>query len=389
MADELEITHAGDTADLYAVIRRKSDARVWSTTTTSFEVFADANIANYDTALTARSGDLYQGDFPTAITTPLNATIHYYKRATATPAITDLLLFVSDESWDGTSLTGVSATVSSNALTTLDSVKRYMGTSTVEHDTILTELINQVSERIESITARRFKARDWHFWIYKQPGDPAVLPQYPTIRINKVSTGHAAAIDASYTGAGIQATIQVYRDDTGKNGGTSLFSVDSSGATTVTDLAFSVHGSTSAMAAAINAVADWTATVRMNIPTKNLYTSIGIDAKSKTASLSYPDIDHGVSNVDQAIGLLHEVYGSPGNPQTFGMTLVEARCGYEVIPNDLVLAANEMVAAAFNGRGHNMKLTSQSLGPESYTLANAAEVSDRVGMILAQYTEVR
>lgn len=114
MANELQISFDSG-SNLYAIVRRTSDSYVWQTTTSTFVVWNDSNIANYDVAMTDNSGDYYSGDFPTGITTAANYLVGYFVRAGATPATTDEVLPSEVFFWSGGTTTG--GTVGGNTLT--------------------------------------------------------------------------------------------------------------------------------------------------------------------------------------------------------------------------------------------------------------------------------
>lgn len=107
MANELNISFATASANLYAILRRTSDSKVWNGS--SMETWADANIANYDVALADVGGDQYTADMPSSLPTGYNYRAYYYERAGGTPAITDLLLHRSPAfHWNGVVSTAAS-----------------------------------------------------------------------------------------------------------------------------------------------------------------------------------------------------------------------------------------------------------------------------------------
>ena len=91
-ASVIEFSYAAGST-IYAVIRRPADKYIWDTTgTPAFEVFAAAQIANYDVALTADADDdYYTATFPAGIAAG-TYTVQIYLRAGDNPAITDSLL---------------------------------------------------------------------------------------------------------------------------------------------------------------------------------------------------------------------------------------------------------------------------------------------------------
>lgn len=105
MANELNLTSPSG-ANIYAIIRRTSDNYVAQTTTSTFVVWNNANIANYDIALTDQSGDYYSADFPGWITSAGNYVVTYYLRAGGTPATTDDVLDSELVYWNGGAASG-------------------------------------------------------------------------------------------------------------------------------------------------------------------------------------------------------------------------------------------------------------------------------------------
>ena len=101
MANELNVRYNG-TANIYAIIRRKSDAYVWNGS--AFAAWADGSIADYDIALTSQGGDLYSTSFPSGITSGAYF-VDYYIRAGATPATTDVRVSGSIFNWSGSDVT--------------------------------------------------------------------------------------------------------------------------------------------------------------------------------------------------------------------------------------------------------------------------------------------
>jgi len=103
MADEIRFSYpTGST--LYARIF-DPDGDVWNGT--AFEDWANANVADYDVALTDGSSGLYLADWPTDIDPGFQPgyILIVYLQAAGAPAITDIP--VSDATtfeWDGTSM---------------------------------------------------------------------------------------------------------------------------------------------------------------------------------------------------------------------------------------------------------------------------------------------
>ena len=163
MANELNITVEGDDLTVYALIRRKSDAKVWDVANTTWATWADGSIGDYDVAFTSRDGDMYQATFPTDIDAGTVVRVHYYSQSGAAPAITDLLLAAKEFSWNGTDLTSSSSVaLQAGNLTTLDDVKRHLRITGSGDDTLLTDLINIVSDKIKRFTGRDFTSTQYY-----------------------------------------------------------------------------------------------------------------------------------------------------------------------------------------------------------------------------------
>lgn len=101
-ANEIQFPYdSGST--IYAIVRRPADSYIWNTAVSpaDWRAWVDANIADYDIALTDRSGDFYSNSFPAGITTAGMYPINVYLRAGANPAITDSLIGGGEIAWTG------------------------------------------------------------------------------------------------------------------------------------------------------------------------------------------------------------------------------------------------------------------------------------------------
>lgn len=288
----------------------------------------------------------------------------------------------------------MAVSVDTNALTDLPSTKQWLGITTTSDDLLLTLLINRISARIERLTNRKFKARDWRFWLSAKNGNELTIPQYPVIYLNRIAYGSETALSVTYSGADIRATVQVYRDEEGSTGGVRLVTYNSSGTRSTSELTAASNASTSALATAITAVSGWTGTADVNIPSPDLFPTAGQDADERTVELNYPDSDEDDYRVDFDTGLVQLVkssrFGSFSDTLIGGFQsyLVEARCGYETIPDDIEWVCHELIADAFSGRRVNRNLASESIGDYSYSLANRVQLTDDQMAILAAYKDI-
>lgn len=397
MANELRI-NIPDVSTVYVVVRRNSDGYVWNGA--AFEVWADGSIGNYDVALTARSGDFYEADFPIAITAG-DYTSVYYEQLGASPAIADELIASDRFYWTGTAATsGSTVVLSPYALTTLASLKRHMRITSSADDTLLTELINAMSAEIERVTGRAYVARNYRWWLNVNGQRRVVLPVNPAQWPTRTSFGAAGAMTVTYSGAAIRATCSVFHDpESPDGGGVRLSSVSAAGMATTNNLMFASYPSASTMATAIAAISGWSATVLNNIPSNDLIESGGESAKSRTVTFFYPDQDQLTYNLDPLLGLveLSNRSGSGWWPlaaqysvgsvvmpyRGFQYLLWEGRAGYETIPADVQFACNDMAKESWYAGKQNTSLGGYSLGPYSVTFSNDQEA--KISARLAKY----
>ncbi len=102
MANEIQYRHTATGENLYITIRN-ADGQYWNGS--AFEAFVVGNWDDYDITLaeTPAGGYRYEADFPAGISGEGNYSIDAYKRAGASPAISDELLASCEFAWDGTS----------------------------------------------------------------------------------------------------------------------------------------------------------------------------------------------------------------------------------------------------------------------------------------------
>lgn len=299
----------------------------------------------------------------------------------------------------GNSFTTTTASASTD-LTTLARVKRMLDISTSDDDTLLNELIDAISYRIEEFCGRTFAATDYYEWRNARGNEQIILREWPVINVDRVAIGNAIAMNVTYSGSGIRAQVSV--NDTGVR----LVSWSTTGTRTANTLSFADNASASAMKTAIDAVSGWSATVSVNVPSKELHRLAGEDADGRNVELTYPDDDDGDCRIDLDRGIIKfsnhwrvpsAVYGrgfahgparlSHGHQNV----LIQYRAGYETIPADVQQVASEMVAVAYRlaKRGGDAALQSESLGDYSYSLADRVKMTEQMEKVLKLYRDVR
>jgi len=92
MSKEIHLSYESGN-NLYAIVRRPSDGKVWDVAGGDWATWSDGNIDNYDIALTDKSGDFYTADFPTHANVGAGRfEVALFLRAGASPATSDNLI---------------------------------------------------------------------------------------------------------------------------------------------------------------------------------------------------------------------------------------------------------------------------------------------------------
>ena len=366
MANELELTYQGSDT-LYAIIRRHSDSKVWSVAAGALVTWADEDIDNYDVALADKGGDVHQADWPGDMAAGRYRVL-YYRQAGGAPTTVDLLLATSDLFWDGSTVSAPQGvTVDAYALTTLEKTKRYMRIDDPTDDILLTELINQVSDRIERLCNRKFKLRTHRARHRVVDRRRIFLRHYPVGLVNRIGWGrtNALSVTCSSVGSPIRATVQV------SDGNLRLTTVDNAGATTTMDLDAETYPTTESLATAIGLVSGWSTSAAVNVPSVELNDAAAIDALSQTAWLAWPERSIEPGRVQFDTGVI-ELRDAPSTVDVF----VEYQAGYETIPDDIELVAHELIAEAFNLGKRDTNMKTEWLGDYSFALADAVTIRE-------------
>ena len=136
------------------VLLKKPDGTFADITNETFEVYDTASRGDYDIALTelGTASGIYQGDFPTWITSSGTYEFFAYLQAGGSPAETDTLLATGEVDWTG------SASVSSTtgAMTASDWRTYLLGTKGFKRTDKDTEIYASTTDAIQ-IMRRRFK----------------------------------------------------------------------------------------------------------------------------------------------------------------------------------------------------------------------------------------
>ncbi len=363
MASELQVTYPG-AGELYAVVRRRSDAKVYSTAAGDFATFDADALGDYDLVLTDRSGDFYQGNFPADIAAG-SYRVFYYLRGGSIPADDDLLLATEDLDWNGSAaISAPSLSLDSGALVDLASVKRFLRISAAASDDLLVQLINSITVRMERWCRRRFKAADFEQRGLVGPGETLILEHYPLLALTDLRLGSVAALSLTCTANRLRALVQV------TTAALRLVEIDTAGDSTTTELTFADYPTVSALVTAAGALTGWTAACLRDAPSFELLPGGAQDALGRAINLASAGASTAPIRVEEAIGVLH-LPPLTGREQV----LVRYRAGYDIIPLDLQLLACELVAEAFHRGKLDPNLRGEKLGEYSHELADGVALT--------------
>ncbi len=295
--------------------------------------------------------------------------------------------------------------VEADALTSLANVKEVLGITGTDDDTLLENLIDRVTEKVETRTARHFKQGAYREWHDGRGERTLQVRNWPIIHIRRLAFGEADALTVNgNVGTDLRATVNVQATQIG------LHRIDSIGVAAADDVTFASSLTTSLLATAITALTGWTATSLVNISAYDLHPVGGQDALGRDVTLTYADSSDMETRVhfDRGqIELLDSQWFERGGwsagagdrrptartgrrmPGGWRNILVEYDGGFATIPEDLEQIAIELVGQAFNGRRRDTSVQSESMGSYSYTLVDQVKIGEDLAARLALWGELR
>ena len=291
-------------------------------------------------------------------------------------------------------------TVNAADLTTLANVKAYLRipSGTTTNDGLLQTLITGVSKRIHTICGRYFPAANYIERINTFTKQTRTqVKNKPIIAVNNVRWGYANCMYFNFVwpGALVFASFQTTPTSL-------IFTIQQSGqAATSTTFLYTNYQTTAALGTALNsAYAGLSVTVQNDVPTQYLYPTSGLNLLSGgnkySQALAYPNVDNFTYTVDYDQGTLAfqplssmDYFFTPDGrsattisfPQGYQSLVIDYRGGYETIPEDIDLLAQELVAAAYQMGIRDPNLVSETLGDYTYTLVDP--------VVRAQYVQSR
>lgn len=284
-------------------------------------------------------------------------------------------------------------------LTSLTSLKTYLNVSGTSNDAQLIAIISGVSRRIETDCQRTFGATNWIE--YQNTGQRQMRAQIrnkPVITLTSVRWGYQTAIQVQVNSnfTGIWSAIQITQNPRNSDKSCIVTSMSSTGGTYTStfNLTTSAYQTCSQLVAGINTLPGFTATLLggIDVPTRWLYpwtTNLKSYNNFFVQALGFPyidlfgyviDVEYGtigfqpLSSIDYYFGGGPSVQYGGGFPVSFpGMyqgLCLDYRGGYETIPDDITLLANQVCQEVFYESQRNPALTSESLADYSYTAAD-------------------
>jgi len=378
MANELTVTIPG-AVNAYAIIRQQSTAAVYDIPTDAFVAWVDGDINNYDIVLSNSGGDLYVGNFPSTIASGTYI-LTYYKRAGASPAITDLIMSSKSIYWNTQYVVPTPPpTLSAYALIDLTHLKRYLNINynDTSKDNVLIDIINYVTDGMEHECNRKFMARDFNeiIRVDVRTANSICVENVPVLRIYKVGFSQKtfAFINASKSNF-LRAFIWVETDRI------RIREIDNNGVETNRSLVFTTYGTVAKLVAEINSLSGWTATLSENAPSSEMIPSTSWDAAYSTYNLN--GIDNTSFNTDYNFDPdIGAVYISKGNvtqlttsPTNLRYAYVQYRAGYETIPDDLQHLCAKLCKNVYDKVGENAWISNISNETNVKTFRSLADV---------------
>lgn len=296
--------------------------------------------------------------------------------------------------------------VDTYALTTLSDLKANMGISVSTWDTVLENMIDAASARVESYIGRRIKSRTYVEFVNPQGSRVAVLRQHPIVSIDYVGAGvrHVLTISTDNDASVILATAQWKGASPGAAttvGTLTLVTATTSGSPTTTTNA--TLRSTDAIAALT--VTGFSFSLVESVRADHLHQFGPHDVTSSPLYVTAPAIADIPHRVDYDRGMLYRTDSgmdweddwadlrAQGWEPSFGHSrqslVVQYTAGYSTVPYDVQQATEELAKAMFHARNRDESRNSESLGDYSYTSGGTGVFTEILEERLGSWKEIR
>lgn len=256
--------------------------------------------------------------------------------------------------------------VDTYALCSLANFKTYAGIDGTDDDSRIELLIDAASDRIEKYCNRQFLTRTYTE-TYDGTGHTRLrLYQAPVTVVTRVVSGREEALNVTGTATGGYAAY-VTADSTNLTFLVKIASGDSTDTLAIAD-----YATLSSMNTAINALSNWTSTLRHgdgNWATSDIIASGALQCLDPdTASLYTWNEAEQEYDIDWTAGEL--IHAGAGWPRGSRNIYVEYTAGYTNVPDDVEQACMEMVKLAYDSAERDTSVSSERIG--SYAWARGA-----------------
>lgn len=375
MARELRVAHNA-IATIYAIIRRTTDDNVWNGT--AFVAWSDANLPSYALALTARGGDVYTGDFPAGIEAGLYA-VYYYVQSGPTPTTTDGFLGGREMYWNGGAVTETPGTY----LTTLEKVKRYAGIATNVYDNRLNDLLAAASRYVQQYCHSSIMADDFVERRNGYGNGYLTLSNVPVVRIYRISSGIATALSVTRTGNADTAFARISDGDI-------VLTWTLAGTTSTATIGLGTYATVADLAAAINALSGWSASVAGGLGARSpadLIPTAGLSAIQAAVPFEMGLFNLDIARYNPETGTIHGRF-----PAGYRNIEVRYRAGYDVVPDDVQIATAMVAKSMLDMSKRDTSLVSERIGDYAWSAGSGSApfrvektLSREAGILLEPY----
>lgn len=290
------------------------------------------------------------------------------------------------------------------ALTTLAELKTYMGISASTWDTVLENLIDSASARVEAYIGRRIKSRTWIEHIDPDGSSTIRLKQWPVTSVDFIGVGARPVISIGFDSSQSSIIVATAQWDAAGQGGAGTLTLKTGTATgDLTATTDSTLRSTASMAAL--SVTGFAFTLIESVRADWLHQQGPVNVIESPMQLTYPAVTDVDCRVDRDRGILHRPRWSDdwddgwdsllctGWRPRFGFSpqsmVVQYTAGYSTIPYDVEQTVQEVAAAMFRSRARDETLNSESLGDYSYTSGGASRITEILEERLGSWREIR
>jgi hypothetical protein len=238
----------------------------------------------------------------------------------------------------------------------------------VDYD-LVERLIEAASDQVETWMDRKFASQDFsETGIYSRSNGIVRLQNPHVTGIDFFSIELEDGLTVKYTGTDPVATVEVRADSV-------VYRSRASDTATETeeDLTAAANDTITELAAEINLIAGWAATVRNTGPSQYLKLKPAENAANREVTLEawVPYDDDYILHAEE--GLLEIGSAFHGFTSSPAQYRCDYTAGYATVPYDVEQVVIELAAEMFTAAGKDTNLKSEKLGDYAYTLASASE----------------